>query len=122
MYVNLYALKRENFHSYSLSLSPLTPLLRRLLQELVSWYNMVWSTNKMQITPQLEFAITAINSSTSVAVGTWASSSLLTLNPNYEHSPIRRFFRIGTVMVGGFTLPRVLGDRGVLRERGRGCV
>ncbi|ROT70491.1 olfactory ionotropic receptor IR8a [Penaeus vannamei] len=59
---------------------------------------MVWSTNKMQMTPQLEFAITAINSSTSVAVGTWASSSLLTLNPNYEHSPIRRFFRIGTVM------------------------
>ncbi|XP_042887113.1 ionotropic receptor 25a-like isoform X1 [Penaeus japonicus] len=69
-----------------------------LQQELVSWYNMMWMADKMQMTPQLEFAITAINSSTSVAVGTWATNSLLTLNPNYEHSPIRRFFRIGTVM------------------------
>ncbi|XP_037780308.1 ionotropic receptor 25a-like [Penaeus monodon] len=69
-----------------------------LQQELVSWYNMMWSADKMQMTPQLEFAITAINSSASVAVGTWATNSLLKLNPNYEHSPIRRFFRIGTVM------------------------
>lgn len=65
----------------------------------------MWSADKMQMTPQLEFAITAINSSASVAVGTWATNSLLKLNPNYEHSPIRRFFRIGTVMVGWSSPP-----------------
>lgn len=69
-------------------------------QEISKWKDMTWRMDKLQMEPKLTFDIKAINSTASQAVGSWSTEGKLSLNPNYEHSPIKRFFRIGTVMVG----------------------
>lgn len=70
-------------------------------QELGKWPGMEWRMNKLQMEPKLKLNIEALNSTARQAVGSWSTDGKLSLNPDYEHSPIRRFFRIGTVLVGG---------------------
>ncbi|KAG7160957.1 Ionotropic receptor 25a-like 3, partial [Homarus americanus] len=67
--------------------------------ELGSWPNVVWNADKLQTVPELKFDIIAINSSATSVVGSWNTSKELVLNPQYEHSPIRRHFKIGTIML-----------------------
>lgn len=68
-------------------------------QELRGWAGAQWDAEKRQIIPQLKFNINAVNSSLSQEVGTWTTQRRLTLNPDYQQSPIRRYFKIGTMMV-----------------------
>ncbi|KAK8747216.1 hypothetical protein OTU49_016686, partial [Cherax quadricarinatus] len=70
-----------------------------LQTEMSKWEKVEWQAEKLQIVPQLEFDITAFNSNSTLAVGSWSTSQQLKLNPRYQNSPIKRHFRIGTIMV-----------------------
>ncbi|XP_042236338.1 ionotropic receptor 25a-like isoform X1 [Homarus americanus] len=74
--------------------------------ELGSWPNVVWNADKLQTVPELKFDIIAINSSATSVVGSWNTSKELVLNPQYEHSPIRRHFKIGTIMSRPWVSPK----------------
>lgn len=78
------------------------------LQELTGWPGAQWDTEKQQIVPQLKFNINAVNSSLSQEVGTWTTQKRLTLNPDYQQSPIRRYFKIGTVKVSRYNVFLIL--------------
>ncbi|XP_045135403.1 ionotropic receptor 25a-like isoform X2 [Portunus trituberculatus] len=69
-----------------------------LQTELGSWPGMKWRFDKMQMEPQLAFNIQAINSTASQMVGSWSTDEGLQLIPGFEHSPIRRHFRLGTIL------------------------
>ncbi|XP_069941255.1 ionotropic receptor 25a isoform X1 [Cherax quadricarinatus] len=69
-----------------------------LQTEMSKWEKVEWQAEKLQIVPQLEFDITAFNSNSTLAVGSWSTSQQLKLNPRYQNSPIKRHFRIGTIM------------------------
>ncbi|XP_066943797.1 ionotropic receptor 25a-like isoform X1 [Macrobrachium rosenbergii] len=69
-----------------------------LRQEVSSWSNVEWSSEKKQVVPQMEFSLTAVNSSSKTVIGSWNTLSKLDLNPDYKNSPIRRFFKIGAVL------------------------
>ncbi|XP_071539870.1 ionotropic receptor 25a [Panulirus ornatus] len=84
---------------------PPTTFYSTLRTELSSWQNMKWEQDTLQMVPQFKFEITAINSTDTSAVGSWTTADRLRLNPEYEHSPIRRFFKIGTILARPWVSP-----------------
>nr|XP_045609615.1 ionotropic receptor 25a-like [Procambarus clarkii] len=75
-----------------------TSFYSALQTSLREWKQVEWEADKLQVVPQLKLDITAINTSTSSALGSWSTSEKLQLNPQFKNSPIKRHFKIGTVM------------------------
>ncbi|XP_050716691.1 ionotropic receptor 25a-like isoform X2 [Eriocheir sinensis] len=83
-----------------------------LQKELDKWPGMSWRMDKLQMEPKLAFNIEAINSTAKQVVGSWSTEGQLSLNPDYEHSPIKRFFRIGTVLSRPWVSPKKMSKEG----------
>ncbi|KAK4296128.1 hypothetical protein Pmani_031354 [Petrolisthes manimaculis] len=94
----------DNPPSSSSSSSPLLStqsFYSTLQSELRGWDGADWDEEKKQIVPRLKFDIKAVNNTSQgqqVIVGTWTTQGSLSLNPDYQQSPIRRYFKIGTIM------------------------
>ncbi|KAK7082591.1 hypothetical protein SK128_006923 [Halocaridina rubra] len=88
------------------------PFYTAIQAEIDKWPNIEWIADKMQIAPQLEFSITAVNSTVTSEVGTWNTKTRLKLNPNYKHSPIRRFFKVGAVLSRPWLIRKEGGEPG----------
>ncbi|XP_076046032.1 ionotropic receptor 8a isoform X2 [Oratosquilla oratoria] len=75
---------RENFYT-------------ALNTEMSDWKGAMWSVEKNEIAPDMEFNMMILNSSTKMEVGKWDTANKLELDPEYKNTPMRRYFRIGTI-------------------------
>ena len=70
-----------------------------LLSDIQSWTGVRWMQEKKQILPELNLNAELVNKTTTTPIGTWSTSKELDLSPSFKNTPIRRFFRVGTVKV-----------------------
>ena len=50
--------------------------------------------------PQIEFTYSTVNSSSKAEIGRWSTAGGIQLSTAFVNTPIKRFFRIGSIQVG----------------------
>ncbi|KAF2355555.1 Ionotropic glutamate receptor L-glutamate and glycine-binding domain, partial [Trinorchestia longiramus] len=66
-------------------------------KELSSWSGAVWKEESHKVSFSTSFHYTAVTGTKRTSIGSWSSDAGITLEPLFQHTPIKRFFRVGSV-------------------------